>query len=125
METISENEAFFLVAMNASEESSLKELRWEFERWICEGFNVTNIIKALINDGTLLLSEREEEGFHDYSKEDSLTLSESWSSSESWNTILYLTDAGYRRWETDDWGITTKRAQHLMYCNQGNIRRVK
>ncbi len=125
METISENEAIFLVAMNASEDSSLMELRWELENWTCEGFNVTNVIKSLINDGTILLSERQEEGFINYTLEESLMLSELWASSESWNTILYLTEGGYRRWKTYDWGITTKRARHLMYSNQGSIRRVR
>jgi len=125
METISESEVFFLVALSASEESSLKELRWDLEKWNCDNIDVTKVIKSLINDGTLLLTERIEDDFHDYSKNKSIELSETWATTESMNTVLYLTEAGYSRWETDDWGITTKRAQHLMFGGNGNVQRVK
>ena len=125
METISESEVFFLVALSASEESSLKELRWDLEKWDCADIDVTKVIKSLINDGTLLLAERIEFDFQYYSKNESITLSETWATTESMSTVLYLTDAGSRRWEIDDWGITTKRAQHLMFGGNGNVRRVR
>ncbi|WP_444926779.1 hypothetical protein ACJJI4_01270 [Microbulbifer sp. TRSA002] len=125
MEIITEQDAFFLVALSASEESSLIELRWEFEKWDHSSIEVTTIIESLIKDGTILLSEREGESFSDYSVNDSLAIAVTWSKSESWNIILFLTEAGDQRWKTDDWGITTKRAKHLMFSNKGSVTRVQ
>lgn len=118
MEIIIEQEAYFLVALNASEESSLLELRRDFERWDISSIDVTTVLKSLVNDGIILLSEREGNNFNDYSAKESLKIVEAWNTSESWNTILYLTEAGCWRWEVEDWGITTKRAEHLVFSNK-------
>ncbi|WP_445364949.1 hypothetical protein ACJJJB_11530 [Microbulbifer sp. ANSA001] len=125
MKIITEQDAYFLVALNASEESSLIELKWEFEKWDHGSIDVTNIIESLINDGTILLSERDGDSFSDYSISGALVKAETWSNSESWSTILFLTEAGDRRWEIDDWGITTKRAKHLLFSNKGSVTRVQ
>ena len=125
METITEQDAYFLVALSASEESSLIELKREFEKWDHSSIGVAAIIESLIKDGTILLSERQGENFSDYSVNDSLEMAATWSKPESWSTILFLTEAGERRWETDDWGITSKRAKHIMFSRKGSITRVQ
>ena len=118
MEIINAQDVLFLVALNASEESSLVELRQDIERWDFSKVDITNILLSLIEDGTILLSKRIDVSFSDYSRDDSLKIASSWSTDCSNEIVLYLTDSGYKRWEVDDWGISTKRAHYLMFTNQ-------
>ncbi len=121
MEPITENDIRFLIALNASEESSLAELRLDLRRWDHTAIDVTDILRKLIRDGVILLTERRAVSFTDYSASESVDLA----TSDSSDTILFLTEQGYRRWEKDDWCITTERARHLMFSQQrGSIARV-
>jgi len=125
METITEQDAYFLVALNASEESSVVELKWDFEKWDIGSIEVAKIIESLISDGTILVSEREGNSYKDYSVLESNAFADSWNKTESMNTIIFLTEAGESRWETDDWGITSERAKYLVFSKQGGVSRVE
>jgi hypothetical protein len=125
METITEQDAYFLVALNASEESSVVELKWDFEKWDYGSIDVGKIIRSLISDGTILMSEREGDSYKDYSITESCEIAKKWSERESLNTIIFLTEAGESRWKSDDWGITSERAKYLMFSKQGSDSRVQ
>ena len=120
METITEQDVYFLVALNASEESSVVELKWDFDKWDYGSIDIRTIIKSLISDGTILMSERENDSYKDYSITESCEIAEIWNKTESMNTIIFLTEAGESRWKTDDWGITPERAKCLMFSKQGS-----
>ena len=125
METITEQDAYFLVALNASEEASIVELKWDFAKWDHASIDVAQVIEALIADGTILFTERDGDIYRDYSVSESYEIAKSWKVNESMNTVLFLTEAGESRWKTDDWGISSERAKHLMFYNQGKVSRVK
>lgn len=121
MEALSEQDVYFLVALSAAEESSLIELKWEFEKWDVAPEVVLHVIESLIKRGVILLSERSDVGFSDYSESESIEISKVWKDSKSWETILFLTEQGEKCWEVDDWGITTARAKHLMFSTKGKL----
>jgi hypothetical protein len=125
MEKISEQDIQFLIALAASEEAMLVEIVWEFEKWECGNEVVLKLLSGLIEDETILIYRHEAGETFDYSKSESLSLVSDWSSLDRKDHMLYLTDKGGKRWEMDDWGITTKRARHLMFTNNGKVSRVK
>jgi hypothetical protein len=118
MESISEQDISYLIALTASEESKLIEIQWEFEKWECDKTLVLERLKQLIVDGTILLSKPVGDSFNDLNKEQSLLACAAWKSLQRNDLILFLTSYGNKRWETDDWSITTTRAKHLMFSNQ-------
>ncbi|MGI1679261.1 MAG: hypothetical protein K6L75_11045 [Cellvibrionaceae bacterium] len=125
MESISSNDIQFLVALNASEESRLQELYYEFEKWSCDKVLVLDKLRELIQDGTMLISKPVNDTFSDLTEKQSLAAVQKWEQLNTTELMLYLTEAGFARWESDDWGISTKRARHLMYSNNGKVTRVR
>ncbi|MBQ4852991.1 hypothetical protein [Pseudoalteromonas sp. MMG012] len=124
MEELASNELQFLVALLASEESEVNELKTEFDARGVEGEKVQVVLSGLISDGTIGVTKYQNEEFHDYEKNESLSLVKNWEDFVLTQLQIFLTDEGYKRWEIDDWGITTKRAVSLMFSNQGNSIRV-
>lgn len=124
MEELASNELQFLVALLASEESEVNELKTEFDARGVKGDRVQAVLKGLISDGTIGVTKYQSEEFHDYEKSESLSLIENWEHFVLAQLQIFLTDEGCKRWETDDWGITTKRARSLMFSNSGNSIRV-
>lgn len=119
MEKLSKQDIHYLIALTASEEGMLVEIIWEFNKWSCNKDEVLEIFSSLIKDNTMLVYRLENEESIDLSKEQSLSLVSKWSELDRKDHMLYLTEDGEKRWKTDDWGITTKRARHLMFNNDG------
>ncbi len=115
---LSEADAYFFVVLSASKETFLIDLKRDFENWEYSAFSLVEIIQSLIEDGTILLSERTSDSFRNFSLVDSLRLLSAWSEFESWNTVIYLTAQGDDRWESEDWGISDQRAQFLINTNK-------
>jgi hypothetical protein len=124
MEELTSNDVHFLVALLASEEAQVSELKSDFEQWNIEKIQVQDVLVELVSDGTVGVTILEKEVFNDLDKNESLNLIKGWEHFIHSSYQLFLTDYGYKRWETDDWGITTKRAKHLMFSNQGSSIRV-
>ena len=123
MENLDSNDISFLVALLASEESNVNGLKNELEPWGCNQNQVLPILTSLISDGTIGVTKSDNDEFIDFETKKSLNLLNNWQEFIHSEYQLYLTDEGYKRWDTDDWGITTKRAQYLMFSNKGsNIR---
>ena len=125
MEELALNELQFLVALLASEESEVNELKTEFDARGVKGDRVQAVLKELISDGTIGVTKYKNEKFHDLEKSESLSLIENWEHFVLAQLQIFLTEEGYKRWEIDDWGITTKRARSLMFSNSGNSIRVQ
>jgi len=125
MESISQQDIQFLVALMASEESILNEIVWEFEKWDCQKEDVLSIFKDLVQNGTILLYEPVGGDCSDLTKEEALEAIGTWNDLSRKDLFLFLTDSGEKRWEMDDWGISTERARHLMFSSSGSITRVK
>ena len=68
-----------------------------------------------IEAGNLLISKPTGESFSDLSIDLSVALVSNWKKLDTNDYILLLTNNGEKRWEQDDFGIATKRAQHLMF----------
>ena len=124
MEELTPNELQFLVALLASEESAVNELKSEFDAWEVESYRVQCVLKGLISDGTIGVTKYQDEEYHDYKQSESLIMVENWELFVQSKLQLFLTDNGCQRWETDDWGITTERAKYLMFSNRGTSIRV-
>lgn len=115
MEKLSDLDIRYLVALNASEEAVLNEFVWEFEKWQYDPVNVLKIIHGLIEDDTILLATLSDEMLEDLSKDDSLTTLNRWEDLKRNDLVLCLTEAGETRWDANNWGISAKRADELMF----------
>ena len=124
-ESIAQNEIEFLLFTLASEESILVELHWEFEKWVCEKTDIISSLSKNIETGSLLISKRTVESFSDLSIELSLEFASSWEKLNTKEYILFLTESGEKQWEEGNFGITRKRAKHLVFSNQDIITRVQ
>jgi hypothetical protein len=124
MESISIQDAVYLVALTASEESMLIEFEWEFDKWGCDKDSVLKIIRQLIEDNIIAFTKPVGNGFEDLSVNEALVLAGSWGGLHRKDIIVYLTPNGEKRWEVDDWGISTSRARHLLFSSSGKISRI-
>jgi hypothetical protein len=124
MEELVSADIHFLVALLASEEAQVTELKSDFAQWQVADTQVQDVLAGLVNDGTIGVTILEKEVFNDLDTNESIALIKQWEFFVQSPYQLFLTDNGYQRWDTDDWGITTKRAQHLMFSNQGSWIRV-
>ena len=124
MVSTSKHDIYFLIALNASEESTLEEIVWESKKWKCEESLVLKVFRDLIQDGTVLLYELVDGECSDFPMEHCLKSVEVWAGLKRNDYMLFLTEAGEKRWEVDDWNITTKRAQELMFGGNGRVTRV-
>jgi hypothetical protein len=124
MESLSICDVRFLIALHASEESSLVELRNELAGWDAEGLDVARLLHELIDGGFVLMAKITLQASTDFSISQSLELASRWETTESIAERLFLTETGFLRWEADDWGISTERARHLMFPGKGGVTRV-
>lgn len=124
MQELASNEIQFLVALLASEESEVHELKTEFDARYVNSEIVQVVLKGLISDGAISVTKYQGEECHDFDRSDSLNLIKDWGHFIKSQFQIFLTDDGYRRWETDGWGITTNRARQLMFANVGSSTRV-
>jgi hypothetical protein len=120
MERLTLNDVRFLLALNASEESFMVWARRDILEWDLGEIDLSSTLQDMIRAGWILLTERREEGFADYTLQESLDAVAAWEDITSLDVILYFTDAGYENWQVDDFGITTKRAHFLMFSSPGS-----
>ena len=120
MEELTLNEVHFLIALLASEEAPVQELETNLAQRHVKSNTIQNVLKSLIEDGTVGVTKLVNQAFYDYQKEESLLIICNWKLFIESPFQLFLTDAGYKRWEIDDWGITTIRAQELMFSSGGS-----
>ena len=125
MEELTLNEVHFLIALLASEEAPVQELETDLSQRHVKSDTIQNVLKSLIEDGTVGVTKFENEAFYDFQKDESLLFICNWKLFVESPFQLFLTDAGYERWEVDDWGITTLRAQELMFSSGGSNIRVQ
>lgn len=125
MEELTLNEVHFLIALLASEEAPVQELETDLAQRHVKSDTIQNVLKSLIEDGTVGVTKLVNETFYDYQKDESLLFICNWKLFIESPFQLFLTDAGYKRWEVDDWGITTIRAQELMFSSGGSNIRVQ
>ncbi len=115
MESISENDIKYIIAINASEESTLIELPLDFKKWDCEESVVLNILIKLIEDGLILFSKPVGNEFEDFNKRESIGFCANWESLNRRDIIIFFTEIGDDLWMNDDWGISRKRAHELLF----------
>ncbi len=118
MESLSNPDIHYLMALNASEESDLIEVARDFERWVCDKPVVLGILRSLIEDDTILVSKLVDMELEDLEKAEALALTNAWDTIRRNDLVLCLSESGVKRWETDDWGITRERARYLMIGDQ-------
>ena len=124
MEQLTLNDIQFLVALLASEESPVLELKTDLEAWNVDAKAVQGVLAGLVQDGTIGVNLLGCDVFSDFSLDEAMTLIKDWENFVGSPFQLFLTDLGYKRWDTDDWSISIKRANFLMFSNKGNSVRV-
>ena len=124
MTELSSNDIHFLVALLASEEAPVTELKSEFDAGGVKTETIQEALVCLVSDGTIDVTNLVCGEFKDFSLEEALALIGNWLEFVDSSYQLFLTDPGYKRWEVDDWGITTDRAKFLIFSNKGNLVRV-
>jgi hypothetical protein len=122
METITEKEIEFLLFVNASEESYLKEVTLDIGRWDCNKSFVVEILRNLIQQDLVGLGKLNLKDFVDLKKEEALESITSWECLETFMLTLFLTENGWKRWnsKTYDWGISPEREKQLMFSIKAN-----
>jgi hypothetical protein len=120
METITEKEIEFLLFVNASEESYLKEITLDFERWDCDKSVIVEKLRYLIQQELFGLGELTLKDLVDMEKDKALETINTWEFIQSSMLILFLNDKGWERWNSDtyDWGISPEREKLLVFSNK-------
>ncbi len=124
MDKITKREIEFLLFVNASEETYLQEITLDFERWDCDKSIVVEKLSYLIRQELVGLGELTSKDFVDMEKDKALETITTWEFIQSSMLILFLTDKGWERWNSDtyDWGISQEREKHLVFSNKQRIK---
>lgn len=109
----------FMLALLSSEEAAVSELESEMALGGCDRKDILTALRGLISDGTIGMMRSIEGSLQDLTLEQALKQSLLWEELIGTKCQLFLTDAGWKRWEGDDWGITEARAQILMNAKPG------
>ena len=120
METITKKEIEFLLFVNASEKSYLKDVTIDIGRWNCDKSAVVEILRELIQQELIGLGKLTLKDFVDLQKEKALETIIAWEYIQSSMLILFLTENGWERWNSDtyDWEITPEREKYLVFTNK-------
>jgi len=119
VEKIDIKDALFLLVLNASEESSINDIKSDFENWDTSEINVPTLLESLIKEGVILFALRSSDKITDYTMAESIDFVSQFDSLCSHDVMVFLTESGFERWDNDTWGITTERAHHLMFSSNG------
>jgi len=124
METVTEKEIEFLLFVNASEESYLKELTVDIGRWNCNKSVVVEMLRNLVQQELVGLGKLNLKDFVDLQKEEALESITSWECMQTSMLTLFLTENGWERWNSDtyDWGISPEKEEHLVFYNKHRIK---
>ena len=122
---ISSEDENFLISLHASEEAGVHELFAELLKLGVSEDVIWSKLTTFFNDGLILFFYRDgnQEKLVDFTWQESIGLLEQKKVPDSWYTpCLGFTDSGWSRWDVDDWGITTERAQLLTFGNNSKKR---
>jgi hypothetical protein len=124
MDTITKKEIEFLLYVNASEESYLKDVTLDIGSWNCDKSIVIEILKDLIHQELIGLGRLILKDFVDLQKEMALEIITSWEIMQSSMLILFLTESGWERYNSNtyDWGISPEREKQLVFSNKGRLK---
>jgi hypothetical protein len=119
MEAITEKEIEFLLFVNASEESYLKEVTLDIGSWDCNKSVVVKLLRNLIQQELVGLGKLNLKDFVDVQKKEALESITSWECMQTSMLTMFLTENGWERWnsKTYDWGISPEREKQLMFSN--------
>ncbi|MDO6420855.1 hypothetical protein [Saccharophagus degradans] len=118
MEELNSCEIYYLVALLASEEAPVIELKTQFSfAAVCDE-SIQRVLTELVSDGTVGIMASSLNGTKELSIDASLCLIENWQVFIYLSYRLFLTEAGLFRWETDDWGVSEKRASYLVFSSR-------
>ena len=124
METITKKEIEFLLFVNASEESYLKEVTLDIGSWNCDKSIVVELLRDLILKELIGLGRLTLKDFVNMKKEEAIKTISTWEDIQTSMLTLYLTANGWERWnsETYDWGISPEREKHLVFFNKHRLK---
>ena len=124
MDKITKREIEFLLFVNASEETYLKDITLDIGSWDCDKSIVVEKLSYLIRQELVGLGELTSKDFVDMEKDKALETITTWEFIQSSMLILFLTDKGWERWNSDtyDWGISQEREKHLVFSNKQRIK---
>ena len=115
--TLTKNELSFLVTLNASEEASITELLSELEDWTTQPHQLKEVLREFVVAKEIGLSRRTSSGCENLTAVETDELLATFTTVDDPDYFLFLTAAGFSRWEIEDWGITTKRSRFLMFAS--------
>lgn len=117
MEKITEKEIEFLLFVNASEETYLKDVTLDIGSWDCDKFFVVEMLGNLIQQELVGLGKLNLKDFINLQKEEALEYIASWECMQTSMLTLFLTKNGWERWNSDtyDWGISPERKKYLFW----------
>jgi hypothetical protein len=124
MEEISEKEIEFLLFVNASEESHLKDIALDIRNWNCDKSVVIKMLRDLIQQELMGLGKFSLKDFVNLQKEMALKTITSWEDIQTSMLTLYLTANGWERWNSNtyDWGISPEREKQLVFSYKGRLK---
>ena len=124
MEAITEKEIEFLLFVNASEESYLKDVALDIGGWDCDKFIVIEMLRDLILKELLGLGKLTLKDFVNLKKEEALETITTWEDMQTSMLTSVLTVNGWERWNsaTYDWGISPEREKQLVFFNKHRLK---
>ncbi|MCH8141448.1 MAG: hypothetical protein IH908_07620 [Proteobacteria bacterium] len=122
--TLTKNELSFLVNLNASEEAGITELLSELEDWTIQPHQLKEVLREFVLAKEIGLSRRTSSGFENLNADETDELLATFTTVDDPGYFLFLTAAGFSRWEIEDWGITAKRSRFLMFASDPRSVRV-
>jgi hypothetical protein len=105
----------YLLALNASEESSLLQLKWDLMARDCNFVAARAALRTLQGENFLRLVSTDGGTEQPVDTTEFEQLIAAWPEVSSATIEFRLTDVGLIRWKSDDWGISRGRAQYLMF----------
>ncbi len=103
----------YLVTLLASAQSLVSELSLELIRLGADAASAADAIRYLAKEGLVGVLDKSNAQVREYSLVEMYSLAELVFHRGEDQTELFLTEAGWARWDTDDWDISSKRAREI------------
>ena len=114
--TLTKEELSFLLALNASEQASIRDLHAELEDWDFQPHHLEESLRDFVAAKEISLSRQTSSDFRALTTEEADELLDTFTAADDPDYFLSLTEAGVSKWELEDWDITPRRVQSIMFA---------
>ncbi len=114
--TLTKKELSFLLALNASERASIRDLLAELEDWDFQPHQLEESLRDFVAAKEISLSRQTSSDFRALTTEETNELLDTFATVDDSDYFRSLTEAGFSKWELEDWDITPRRVRSIMFA---------